>query len=251
VPKRSPWLRTPRPEPAARLRLICLPFAGGAASTYRGWAQALPPEVEVCAVQLPGREDRFGEPALADMDALTEGLAADVAGSLDRPFAVFGHSMGALIGFELVARLGATGREPVCFFASGCPAPHLPLRVADRHALPDDRFLESVGRLNGIRPEVMANPELLALLLPTIRSDFTLVGTYHHRARPPLGCPVVALGGDRDAEVTAADLEAWSVHAAGAFHVHLLPGDHFYLVSAQEALLRIVGDELAPYWAVT
>ncbi|MGH3530086.1 MAG: thioesterase II family protein, partial [Pseudonocardiaceae bacterium] len=132
-PARSRWVQISRPRPGARLRLICLPPAGGGASRYRNWPTHLPEEVEVVSVQFPGRENRFNEPPIESMTQLVDLLLDELAGYFTRPFAFFGHSMGALIAFELTRRLRPSGVAPVHLFASGCRAPHLPSRSPDWH----------------------------------------------------------------------------------------------------------------------
>lgn len=239
------WIRIVRPRPAARLRLLCVPWAGGGTSGYRDWPAHLPDDVEVAAVQLPGREARFAEPPVSSMEPLVDRLAAGVLDHLDRPFALFGHSMGALIAFELAVRLRSTGREPVRLFVSGARAPHLPpRRVRDRHTLPDPEFVATVRELGGMPPEVLGSPDLLDLVLPALRGDFALVETYIPRAGPVLHCPVSAFGGVDDAEVDRDDLAAWSRHTTRPSRVHLLPGGHFFVTSSREDLLRIVAAEL-------
>lgn len=231
--------------PPQRLRLICLPHAGGGASGYREWPSYLPDHVEVLPVQLPGRENRFLEPAIDSMELLVGRLLEELSGYLDRPFAFFGHSMGALLAFEMTRRLCPRGIEPVHLFASGCRAPHLPRsRSPDRHVLPDREFMAAVRALNGIPPEIAENHDLMDLVLPTLRSDFKLVETYGFRPRRPVRCPVSAFGGLQDKEVTRDDLEAWSRHTTGRFRVHLLPGDHFFVTSSRTSLLRLVTREL-------
>ncbi len=237
---RSPWVQIRRPRPAARLRLICLPHAGGGASSYRDWAAHLPDDVEVVPVQLPGRESRFAEPPIESMGQLVYSLLDGLAGHLIAPFALFGHSMGALIGFELARRLPARGLAPVHLFASGCRAPHLPSRSPDWHTLPDPEFLAAITDLGGIPPELLAQRELLDMMLPTLRSDCILTETYVCHPQAPLGCPVTAFGGLRDNEVPPEDIRAWSQHTTGSFRAHLLPGDHFFVNTARSDLFRLV-----------
>ena len=240
MPPQSSWVTITCPRPAARIRLFCLPFAGGGASRYRDWPRYFPDDVEVVPIQLPGRESRFCEPAIDSVDELADRLVDGIAGYLDLPFAIFGHSMGAFIGFELARRLRRLGLEPAHFFASGCRAPHLPNRSADRHVLPDSEFVAVLRDLNGIPPDLLENAEFMDLLLPMIRSDFKLAETYRLRRQPPLRCPVSAFGGREDDEVADGDLEAWSHHTTGPFDVHLLSGDHFFVNSSRAELLRLV-----------
>jgi medium-chain acyl-[acyl-carrier-protein] hydrolase len=202
--------------------------------------------VEVVPIQLPGRADRLGESVIDSVDLLVGRLLDGLWSHLDRPFAVFGHSMGALIGFELVRRLRAKGLEPVHFFASGCPAPHLPKDPSThRHHLPDQEFVAAVCEMNGVPDEVLKNRDLMDLVLPTLRGDFKLVETYRYRPHPPLRCPVSAFGGLYDKEVRRDEVEAWSSHTVGPFDVNMLPGDHFFLNSSRLPLLRLISEELS------
>ena len=244
LPARSSWVQVSCPRPAARLRLICLPPAGGGASRYRDWPAHLPDDVEVLPVQLPGRENRFNEQPIESMAQLIGLLVEGLASYLTRPFALFGHSMGALVAFELTRRLCASGVAPVHLFASGCRAPHLPRRSPDWHTLPDLEFIAKIETLGGIPPELLAESQFLDMMLPTLRSDCALTETYVYRPQPPLSCPVSAFGGLLDKEVFPEDVQGWSCHTAGPFQVHLLPGDHFFVNSALREVLRLVVSEL-------
>jgi medium-chain acyl-[acyl-carrier-protein] hydrolase len=245
LPPRSLWVQVNRPRPVPRrLRLICLPPAGGGASRYRDWPAHLPDDVEVVSVQLPGRENRFGEPPIDSMDQLIGALLDGLAGYLVPPFALFGHSMGALIAFELVRQLRPRGVAPVHLFVSGCQAPGLPSRSPDWHTLPDREFIATVAELGGIPPELLADRQFLDMMLPTLRSDCALAETYVSRPQAPLSCPVSAFGGLQDQEVFPEDVRAWSRHTTGPFRVHLLPGDHFFINAARLDLLRLLVSEL-------
>jgi medium-chain acyl-[acyl-carrier-protein] hydrolase len=172
---------------------------------------------------------------------LTGLLLDGLTGWLDRPFALFGHSMGALVAFELATSLRATGLEPVHFFAAGCRAPHLPAAwPTDRHTLADRDFIDVLRELNGIPGEILEDAEWMEVVLPTLRSDFKLVETYRHRPQAPLRCPLSVIGGGHDAEVPTEGLEGWARHTSGRFEVHVLPGDHFFVSSARSELLGIV-----------
>jgi len=243
---RSRWVQITRPRPGARLRLICLPPAGGGASRYRNWPAHLPDEVEVVSIQLPGRENRFTEQPIEAMDQLVSVLLEELASLCARPFALFGHSMGALIAFELARGLRPGGVAPVHLFASGCRAPHLPSRSPDWHTLPDPEFIAKIESLGGIPPELLAERSFLDTMLPTLRSDCALSETYVCRPQPPLGCPVSAFGGLVDEEVFPEDVRAWSRHTTGRFRAHLLPGDHFFVNSALPDVLSLIVSDLAP-----
>lgn len=243
----DPWLAGLRPNPRARLRLCCLPHAGGGASLYRRWADLLPQDVEVCPVQLPGREGRFREPAFTRMPALTQALAQALRPCLDRPFAIFGHSMGALVGFE-VARLLRRhyGLEPAHLFVSGHAAPQLPPDHVAIHALPDEAFRQELRRLNGTPQAVLDHTELMETLLPTLRADFAVCETYAYEAEAPLGCPITAFGGLQDGRVSRSGLDAWRAQTSAAFHARMLPGDHFFAHTAQPLLVEMVARDLQP-----
>jgi medium-chain acyl-[acyl-carrier-protein] hydrolase len=244
-PATDRWITRPRPSPRARLRLLCLPHAGGGASSFRGWADALPPEVEVCPVQLPGRENRIAEPAFDRVPPLTEALADAVEPLLSLPFALFGHSNGALIGFELARTLRARGRPgPVHLFASGRRAPDVSLNRPPTHHLPDAELLADLQELGGIPPQLLEHPELLAVLLPTLRADVAIHETYAFQEQPPLAFPITAYGGLADPRTPLASLEAWGRHTAGPFVTRLFPGGHFYLQEQRTVVLRTLAADL-------
>jgi medium-chain acyl-[acyl-carrier-protein] hydrolase len=240
---RSCWVQISRPRPAARLRLICLPPAGGGASRYRDWPAHFPDDVEIVSVQLPARENRFHEPPIESMEQLVGPLLEGLASQLTAPFALFGHSMGALIAFELARRMRRSGVAPEHLFAAGCRAPHLPSRSV-WHTLPDQEFLAAIAELGGIPPELLAQPQFLDAMLPTLRSDCVLAETYTFHPQATLSCPVSAFGGTQDKEAPSEDVRAWSGHTTGPCRFHLLPGDHFFVNSARSDLLRLVISEL-------
>jgi medium-chain acyl-[acyl-carrier-protein] hydrolase len=235
------WIARQSTRARARLRLFCLPYAGGGARIYRTWADALPDDVEVCAVQLPGRDQRHNETPITDASKLIDALSVVLRPYLDMPYALFGHSMGAVLAYELARRLGAAyDREPSGLFVSAHGAPHLPRRRPPSHHLPDDKFIARMKALNGTPAEVFANPELLALLLPMLRADFKLVETYAELPGPVLTCPVLAIGGRSDSDVPPTSLEGWATVTRGPFKSMLFEGDHFFINSERETLLRVL-----------
>ncbi len=237
----SPWLPPTRPRPNASVRLFCLPYAGAGATVFRGWSDLLP-QLDVVPVQLPGREGRIGESPAVDVDKLATALLPHT----DRPYAVFGHSFGARLGFELCRALRARGaRPPVWLFVSGAQAPHLPQLKPPASVLPDDEFVERVTELGGTPPEILGDPEMRALALPVLRADFAYVDRYVYEAGSPLTCPITVYAGDRDGETRVDDLWAWAEHTAGAFAVRVLPGDHFFLHSARSQLVSSLAADLA------
>lgn len=241
------WLsrqRTRRTPP--RMRLFCLPYAGGGAQIYRTYSQALPADVEVCAILLPGREKRFLERALESVDAIVDQLAPVMAREVDLPYAIFGHSLGALVGFELVRRLRRDGRPlPFRLFASGHRAPHVPDPDPPIRHLPDAQFIEELRELNGTPQEAFESPELLELVLPILRADFTAAETYVHRSEAPLPCPITALGGAGDKMIPPEALQAWERHTSGDFEFHVLEGDHFFIHQRHEDVMRILKGRVA------
>lgn len=239
------WITRPRPQPRARLRLFCLAHAGGGASAFRGWADVLPAEVEVCPVQLPGRENRIGERAFDRLEPLVDALADAIDGFLDRPFALFGHSNGALIGFELARALRARGRPgPAHMFPSGRRAPDLPADRAPIHTHPEAEFLAELQELGGIPPQLLEHRELLEMIVPTLRADVAIHETYAFAEQPPLDVGATGYGGLADPKVSRAQMEAWARHFAGPFTLRMFPGGHFYLQDDRDTTLRTLSGDL-------
>jgi medium-chain acyl-[acyl-carrier-protein] hydrolase len=240
----KPWTLFARRVPTARVRLLCFPFAGGGASAYRAWPDALAPEVEVWPVQLPGRENRLSEPAARDLGALAETLAGVFAPHLTGPYALFGHSMGAMVAFELARRLRVEGGpEPVHLFVSAHAAPQLPVHLPV-HDLPPHLFLEVLRAYNGTASSVLEHSELLQLLLPNLRADFALFETYRYREEAPLQCPLSVLGGVDDSSVPVERLRPWERHTTGRSRLRMLPGNHFFLQSASSLVIRAIREDL-------
>lgn len=228
------WLRgLGSRELTARWRLFVFPHAGAGASAYRLGAY-LPDTVEVATVQLPGRENRFVEPALTSLDEAVAALAPLVADHTELPYAFFGHSMGALIAFETARRLRALGtRLPQRLFLSGMRAPGLPDRDP-RHTLPDDELLVT-AEFDGV------DAELRELLLPLLRADLTLCETYTHRAEAPLPCPITVLAGSADDSVEETELAEWRAHTCADFELHLFPdAPHLYVRGAEQLLAETI-----------
>jgi len=240
------WISIPRPSASARLRLFCFPYAGGGVFEYRAWPASLPPEVEVCAIQLPGREARLRETPYSQMAALCEVLAQVIVPHLDRPFAFFGHSLGAFIALELVRRLRQQCRpQPEHLFVSGSRAPQLPNPEPPVYHLPDRELIREVSeRYDGIPAEVLANADILEMLLPALRADFAMNDTYVYRDEAPLDCPIAAFGGLQDHGVPPGHLEAWREQTRGAFTLNMFWGDHFFLKTSRIPLLQAVREQL-------
>ena len=225
----DPWLPYRKPRAPASARLFCFPHAGAGATVFRGFQEALPATIEVCAVQLPGRENRLREAPIADLAKLVPQIADGLAPHLAPPFAFFGHSMGSILAFELARELRRRGRPlPAHLFASACPAPHLPDDDATHH-LPDDALLARLRDLGGMPDELLAHRELMEMLLPVFRADASITETYVHTSEPPLDIPFTAFGALSDAKATRADMDAWRRHTSRAFALAMIPGDHFYI----------------------
>lgn len=213
------------------VRLFCFPYAGGSASLYRSWTTGLSPTIEVCPVQLPGREDRWHEPPLNDLSALVTALTEGLSPFLEPPFAFFGHSMGAFIAFELARQLRREDRPaPALLIASGARAPQIPDPDPQAHRLPADELLTEMQRLEGIPQELRNHPELVALLLPTLRADLALCENYSYVAEPPLACPLAVYGGHQDSKVPPEHLSGWQHQTSSAFRLRMFPGNHFFFV---------------------
>jgi medium-chain acyl-[acyl-carrier-protein] hydrolase len=247
----SPWVQVSRPDPRRRLRLFCLPYAGGAASAYRLWGGALAPEVEVCAVQLPGRGSRFRETPFRSATALVAAVADGLGPMMDVPFALFGHSMGAVVAFELARELRRRSRPgPALLIVSGRQAPPRPSPLPPFGHLPEAEFLREVcGRYDNIPDEVLAEKELLQLVLPALRADILVLETHTSQPEPPLDCPISCFGGEEDPHVSREDLEAWAAHTRAGSTMRIFPGRHFFIDTAREAVWRALREDLRPWTA--
>jgi len=238
------------PRPGARLRLFCFPWAGVGASAFYSWLTHLPGEVELTAIQYPGREDRLGETPLRRLSPLLELLIRDLTTYCDRPFAFFGHSMGALVAFELTRELMRAGLPaPGHLFVSGRQAPQLPEPRAPILDLPDAEFIAELQQRYGGVPEAIArDPELSAIFLPAIRADLELVYAYAYEPGPALDCGISAFGGTED-RIGREHLEGWRLQTSGPFRLHLLSGDHFFLTARTEEVVRRVTEDMRAAFA--
>lgn len=242
---RDQWVRSPKPNPRAVLRIFCFPYAGGSDLTFRTWPMELPAAVEVCGIQLPGHGNRLREALIDRMEPLIDALTPMLVPYLDRPFAFFGHSMGALMAFEVARRLRRDGApEPEYLFVSGRPGPQIPDLERRTHDLPEPEFLEELRRLNGTPKEVLEHPELLQLTLPIVRADFALCQNYRYAPDARLDYPIFAFGGVDDPEVSSEQLRAWGDQTTASFSQRMFPGDHFFLISARADLLKTLSGEL-------
>jgi medium-chain acyl-[acyl-carrier-protein] hydrolase len=240
----SPYIRRTR-RSAPQHRLFCLPHPGAGAGEYAAWAPLLPPEIEVVAIQLPGREDRIREPAFTEAAELIPVVVQVLRPYLQLPFSFFGHSGSALFAFELTRALHAHGHhEPAHLFVSGQAAPHLTDQLPVLHTLTDAKFIEAVYGIGGMARAVIDNPELKDLVLPALRADFTMWERYRFRPGPPLTVPITAFGGDHDERAPAAAVEVWRHHTTNEFKILLLEGNHFFVRDRQTEITHAVGAAL-------
>ncbi|RCG27072.1 thioesterase [Sphaerisporangium album] len=247
------WIAGEGPRADAEVRLFCFAHAGGGAALFRRWDEHLAPSVDVCPVVLPGRESRLREAAYDSMDRLVGPLSDALRPYTDRPYALFGHSMGAAVAWEVArrlardpagVRLGGSAREPVVLFVSGRRAPHLPTSRRRFCDLSEDALLAELGKLNGTPAEVMDQRNLLDVFLPTLRADFTLNERYAPLPGPRLTCPVSALLGDADPEVDPDEIAAWRDATDGGFTQRVFAGDHFYLKGPRPEVLDALQEDL-------
>lgn len=245
---RSPlnaWAIYPARNPAARLRLFCFPYAGGGATAFSTWHRGLPPEVEVVAVQPPGREARLAETPYSDLMQLVEAMHRELRPHFDKPFAFYGHSNGGLMVFELARALRREGGPmPLQLFAGGRPAPQLELEDPPIHALPHDEFIAELRRFAGTPEEILENEEIMELIMPLLRADFAMGETYRYVPEPPLDLPISAYGGVRDEDVSEAQVEAWREQTTGEFRMRMFPGDHFFIQGDRDLVLAELSREL-------
>ena len=253
----SHWVRGAwvLPETKLNLRLFCFAHSGGGASLYRDWARAFGEAgIEVCPVQLPGREERLRETPFDRLETLVPELAVNLRPYLYQPFAFFGHSLGALVAFELAAylenELGA-GQTARTLFVSGCRAPRLNYNENPIHHLPQSGFINQIVRRYGGLPDgILAHPELLNIFIPAMRADFTLLENYDYRRDHPtdyrLHCPILALGGQDDPAVTDAELELWQSHTTRSFDYRLFEGGHFFIKNSFNRVKQYLLESLDP-----
>jgi len=241
----SPWFIRFRPKNTAQvhLRLFCFHYAGASASIFRSWDEALPDEIELVAVQLPGREYRLDELLLTDLHGIA-GLITEIL-PLDKRFVFFGHSMGALLGFEIARLLREQGlRQPEMLIASGRNAPQFKWRDAGMQLLPDDEFVSAVIAYKGIPESLLENAALRDLLLPRIRADLTVSAQYQYVEKDPLECPIVVLFGNQDELSTEAGLNGWRAQTTAEVQYFRFAGNHFFLHSAEQLVLSRIAEEL-------
>ncbi|MDC0708163.1 alpha/beta fold hydrolase [Stigmatella sp. ncwal1] len=242
----SPWIVQRKPPASPAIRLFCFPYAGAGSLPYFKWPDLIPGGIDVCAVQLPGRENRLREPALRDLHQLTTKLVEALSPYLEGEFAFFGHSFGALVAFEVIRELRRRGLPlPKMLFASGSESPSLRSKLPALSGLERDDFVREVAaRYGGLPRHIMEQRELLDLVLPTLRADLKILEDYVYREEPPLPLPICAFGGTDDPRVAETALDAWRRETAVAFKLQIFPGSHFFINEVTRQVLQALSSEL-------
>ncbi len=245
----GPWFPYWKPNPAARLRLFCFPFAGGSASTFHRWALAgLSKEVDALAVQYPGHETRMREPLHHRVPDMVEALGPVIQPLLDRPYAFLGYSLGCLVSLELAHWLRRQGAPaPVGMLLAACTPPHQ-RKTRGRYTLPDKDFIADFNRYGGMPAAVLASKELMELMMPVLRADIEQVDEYSVPTEPPLSLPFALWGGQEDTNPSPQGLEGWRDFTTGSVELQVLPGGHFFILSAGDQLRKGVEQKLLQ-WA--
>lgn len=239
------WMQVFERRESASLRLFCFPFAGGGAQGFRQWLPQLPGDVELCAAQLPGREMRLRETPLCDARAVVQAMLPELMTLTDKPFVFYGHSMGALIAYEAARRMQEEhGISPVRLIVSGRVAPHFALARPPINKLPHDEFIAGLKQLNGTPREILEDNDLIVLIGPMLRADLAIHEEYAYQPGARLACDVLAFGGLCDTEAGRAGLNAWQEVTSGTATLRMLPGDHFFIQTAQNLFLRMLSIEL-------
>jgi len=244
----SPWVRAGRfRRPAAELRLFCFPYVGGGATAYQGWHAELPEWVDLCAVQLPGRENRFAEPRFRRLEPMIEALAGGLSPELDRPYALYGHSFGALVAYHFAVEVGRRGlRPPSHLLVSGSEAPQRLDWQASFHELPSAELSAELRKWGGTPDEVLGSPDLMTLVEPIIRADLEILVEYRHTPVPRLSCPISAFMGADD-PIERDDVSAWRELTEARFVFEIHPGDHFFIHRSRDLFLASLRGALEPH----
>lgn len=229
-------------------RLFCFPYSGGGASIYHKWSKCLPADIAISALQLPGHESRIAENLITDLNLLIEILVNEIKPYINKPYVFFGHSLGALISFELARKLRKMNLPlPKCLIVSGRAAPHTPSKNGIIHNLAHHEFIAKLKEYNGLPEAILQNQELLSLFLPIIRADFKLSEDHKYIEDDPLPIPIIALIGQEDSNVVIENVALWQKHTTKNFEEYVLPGDHFFIKSEFKTILNIIKDAVKTF----
>ncbi len=242
----NPWLIrfSRRNGSTPSVRLFCFHFAGGSALSFKSWPQYLPKNIELIAIQLPARDGRYTETALTDTRKIVDALSQEIAPYLDMPYIIFGHSLGALISYELLQALNKPNvRPPHLFIPSAYRAPHLPARAKPAYTLPDKDFIIRLEEFEGTSKTVLDNEELMAAFLPRIRADFQVLETYQYQQRTRLNTRILAVMGKDDSHVKDTELMEWEGHTQKSFACRFFEGGHFFIQTAEKELIQMIQHE--------
>lgn len=239
------WVTCPQPNPQAKIRLFCLPYAGGSAIIFRTWPNHLPPTIEVCPIEIPGRGRQIKLPPYRKIEPLVEEIGKNIIPFLDKPFAIFGHSMGGLVSFELIRFLRSNyNLSPLHLFISARNAPQVTPIKKPIYNLPDDEFWQEICDFNGTPDEVIDNSDIIEFFLPILRADFTILDTYVYQEQPAFDFPISVFGGLQDKVYTDYELAAWQEQTTAAFSLHKLEGNHFFIREHEKVLLQYISKKL-------
>ena len=243
--QRSKWFLISRPKPLARYRLFCFPYAGGSASAFLPWEDLLPPQIELVAIQAPGRANRLDESLIASVAELAEQLAAAIPPMLDRPYLTYGHSMGSIVSFDLLHRLKERSLPlPRRYFAAARQAPHIPRRIAPFYDYPLPEFISELRRFGGTPDVVLENAELMEMLVPMLRTELKAAYAYHRDPVVKLECGVSVFGGARDEIVLPEELPGWQEHFLERMDFRLFEGSHFFLDDNKEEVVSAICESI-------
>ncbi len=237
------WLHCHRSTAESRVTLFCFPHAGGAPSFFQFWGRKLPPWIDIFSIHYPGRETRLLEPLIDDMSTLVGQIVGPLKRCIDGPFALFGHSVGAAVAHEVTRRLETENLSPLRLFVSGRRGPPHE-RLTSRYREDEEKLWSDVCRLGGTPEHLYQNEAVRAIMIPILRNDYRLSETYLPADLRRLGCPVTALTGDEDAEVTQEHAQAWQAVSSRGFKLHVFKGGHFYLVRRSTEVLHVITQEL-------
>ncbi len=237
------WFVRPLPNEKAEAQLFLFPYAGGGPAVFGKWLVEFDTHIEAFIAHYPGRGSRHNEPPITQINTLVDKLAQAIQPLLNKPFAFFGHSFGALIAVELAKRI-----QPQVLFISGCGAPHLPNPYPLIHHLPDPEFIKSLQELDGIPAEISDNSELMELLLPMLRADFEAFESYQPTSHQ-LSCPIIAFGGLDDPRNGQEQLEGWDILTNARFKSQYFPGDHFFITNHKTEVIASINSELISFHA--